>query len=383
MHQNKTFLFFLIILILTGCIKQFEPNISSDIASKYVISGRLTNSSGFQYVHITKSNPLNELAFGPVSGCSGSVWDEDGNEFPLQSFANGVYQFYIPESALTIGKAYHIQVFTPEGDELVSEPEVMTDVPEIEIPTFSIDSIYNGIYNYYTQGLQFKINVNGSETDSPFYLFEIDATFEHHARYPREWYYDGRVHQIFPADSSLYYCWTTMRVPEIITLSTENLSQNKFKDLPLHFVPFNKEFLTYGYSLLIRQVGLSREAYRYWENMRLNNNQNAELYSKQPVDTQGNIKNKSHPEREVLGFFSASAISEQRIFIEAWETKAYPNCDPVPLDRLGFREIGREAYPAFLLNNPLGDYFMVWLPEPCVNCSYYSGTTFKPYFWPY
>jgi len=125
------------------------------------------------------------------------------------------------------------------------------------------------------------------------------------------------------------------------------------------------------------------EAFLYWERMRLNNNQNASLYSKQPVDTQGNIKNLTHSKKEVLGFFSASAISEIRIFIEPMPTNPYPICAPAELGPPGFRGIERTDYPAFLMNNPLGTYFGIWLPNPCVDCSYYSGTTIKPDFWPY
>jgi len=391
MLRNKIIIYIIPLVLLSACIKQFTPKIDSDEASKVVVSGKLTNKEGYQTVSISKSLTLDDLKYEALSNCTVSIWDEVGNEFKLDEYSPGEYQVWMNSEDLIVGTAYYIKIITPEGDELQSNPDIMTQVGFVNIPNYEIDSIYNGAFNYFSKGLQFSVDVLGDETTSSYYLFELEATYEHHAAYDREWYYDWdngwysttSVHHIYPPDSSLYFCWTTKRVPEIITLSTENLAENRFDNLNLHFVSFRADDLTYGYSLLLRQIGLSREAFLYWEKMRLNNNQNASLYSKQPVDTQGNIKNLTHPEKEVLGFFSASAISEVRIFVEPMPTNPYPICAPSELGNPGFRGIARTDYPAFLMNNPLGNFFMVWLPNPCVDCTYYSGTTIKPDFWPY
>lgn len=382
MQLNKIIYLILPLILLSACIKTYTPKIDADSASKIVVSGKLNSKEGYQYIKLSKSLPLNEQNYQPFSNCNISIWDADGTEFKMHEYKEGEYRIYMSQSQLVIGKAYHIRIITPDGDELISKPDNMADVAPIKIPVFELDSIFNGAYYNYTKGLQFYIDIEGNENQSSYYLFELDATYEHRAKYAREYYYDGRVNHIYPPDSSLFYCWTTYRVPEVITLTTENLAENKFNRHKLHFVSYKSEYLTYGYSLLVRQVGLSREAYQYWERMRLNNNQNASLYSKQPVDTQGNITNLTHPEKEVLGFFSASAVSETRIFVKAQPNYPYPFCSPVRLDRLGFREIDRMNYPAFLMTSTTGGYLMIWLPEPCVDCTHYSGTTVKPSFWP-
>lgn len=373
----------LILGFLSACIKPFTPKIDSDSSSKIVVSGKLTNREGYQYVSLSKTIPLDKIGYQAYENSKISIWDENGNEFKMQEYKAGEYRVWMNQEDLEVGTAYHIQIKTPEGDELQSEPEIMSSVGDVKIPRYNTDSIYNGAYEYYAKGLQFSIDVEGDETTSRFYMFELDATYEHHALYAREWYYDGAVHRIYPPDSSRMYCWTTYRVPEIITLSTENLGENKFNNLDLHFVSFRANYLTYGYSLLVRQVGLSREAFTYWESVRLNNNQNASLYSKQPVDTQGNIHNITHPEKEVIGYYSASAISEIRIFIEPMATEPFVDCIPAPLERGGFKEISKSEYPAYLMSDNHGSYLMIWLQNSCVDCAANHGTTAKPSFWPY
>lgn len=384
MLKTRFILYYILsLLFFQSCIKPFTPNIDNESALKVVVSGKLTNKEGYQLVSLSKSIALEDWKYQALSNCKVSIWDENGTEFQLHEYLEGEYRVWMNDEDLKIGTAYHIRIFTPDGDELVSEPDIMPEVASVNIPSYQMDSTFSGAYNAYTKGLQFYIDIDGDKLDNRYYLFEMDATYEHHAVYDREWYYDGRVHHIYPPDSSLYFCWTTERVPEIFTLSTENLAENKFLNFDLHFVTFHQQHLTYGYSLLFRQLGLSKEAYLYWENMRLNNNQNASLYSKQPVDTQGNIKNLTNPEKEVLGFYSASAINEIRIFVEAQPTEPYPICSPSELGPPGFRGIDPNDYPAFLMNNPLGDFFGIWIPDPCVNCAANHGSTIKPDFWPY
>lgn len=383
MHRNRILIYIISLAFLTACIKPFTPDIDSDAASKIVVSGKVTNIEGYQTVSISKSTPLNGLDDEVISNCQVSIWDDLGNEYPMNEYESGEYRVWMDAQDLNIGTAYHIEIKTPEGEELISDPDIMPSVAPINMPTYKIDSAYNGVFQSYDKGLQFYIDIDGNENTSKYYLFEMDATYEHHAEYDREWFYDGQVNHIYPPDSSLYFCWTTERVPEILLLSTENLTENKFRNFNLHFVTFRADYFTYGYSLMIKQTGLSREAFLYWENMRLNNNQNAALYSKQPVDTQGNIKNITHPDKEVLGFFSASAVSSMRIFIEKQATTPLTDCAPAALDRIGFRNIGKLDYPAFLMNNPKGTFLMVWLFDPCVNCASLHGTTVKPDFWPY
>lgn len=385
--STKTLKYILSLILFSGCIKQYSPNIDSYAASKVVVSGKLTNKEGYQTILLSKSVPLNiESKHQPLRFCTVSIWDELGHEFQMHEYEPGEYKVWMHSDNLKIGTSYYIQIRTPEGEELKSEPDIMTAVAPANLPTYQIDSLYNSTFNTYAKGLQFTVDISGDETTSKYYLFELVSTYEHHASYAREWYYDGwGVHHIYPPDSSLMYCWTTERVPEVLTLSTESLVTNKFNNFNLHFVTFyNNEKLSIGYSLLLRQFGLSKDAFLYWESMRLNNNGFASLYNKQPVDTKGNITNLTNPEKEVLGFFSASAVSESRIFVDPQPTITFEECIPQILESRagGFNLIRYTNYPAFLMASPTGTYEMIYLPELCVNCAAHHGSPIKPDFWP-
>jgi hypothetical protein len=179
-------------------------------------------------------------------------------------------------------------------------------------------------------------------------------------------------------------CWRTLRIPDIFTLTTDNLAENRYEKYSLHFVNNLTSRLAYGYSLLVRQFALSRAAFIYYENLRVNSNPQGGLYDKQPLAIQGNLHNMTHPEKDVLGYFSASAARSKRIFI-------YPildlplmfdsYCDPIPL-RNGLKAIKPKDYPAYLLGNSQG-YSLTWMDNECVNCLLLGGINVKPDFWPH
>jgi hypothetical protein len=231
--------------------------------------------------------------------------------------------------------------------------------------------------------LSFYVDLHAENTESRFFRWEAIETWERHAKYPKEWFYDGDVHHIFPPDYSSTVCWATETVKKIYTISTTNLAQNQYEMLPLNFVSNHSEKLVYGYSLLINQYALSEAAYTYWDQLRMNNEQGG-LYEKQPFAISGNLHNLTNPDHVVLGFFSASSVKSRRLFISNlpdFSVDYVNGCSVSPLEHGGFLEINPGDYPAFLRGDSTG-YRQATLSNECVDCTTYGATNIKPDFWP-
>ena len=117
--------------------------------------------------------------------------------------------------------------------------------------------------------------------------------------------------------------------------------------------------------------------------MRLNNEQDAGLFEKQPVPVRGNL-HYSSGDKEVLGFFGVSSMRSKRLFIfdSGGVTLDFStSCNPSVLERAGFKEIRPYEYPAYLMGDD-ETYYMVVLNEECVNCLALGGVNVKPDFWP-
>jgi hypothetical protein len=236
----------------------------------------------------------------------------------------------------------------------------------------------------FVKGIQFYADLNGDNSNSHYYRWEAIETWEYHADYPIEWYYDTKVRHVIPPDYSKDTCWLTLLVRNIFTLSTVNLAENKFQQLPLHFVDNTTSRLLYGYSLLVNQYAMSETAYKYWNELRINSTDDGGLYERQPLATKGNLHNLTHPDQDVLGFFGVSAVKSKRIFVQNVENLIidyHTPCSPTPMSVWGFADYAHIPKPIYLMGDAKG-WQPIILNAECVDCTASWGKNVKPDFWP-
>ena len=372
-------LLLLMLPMVSSCIKTFTPDIRSKDVNKYVITGQITDGDGSQTINISRTAPIAIPQYIPVTKCMVRILDDKGHEFLLSEAGNGDYNTIIDPAYLIPGNSFKLEVITPNGDEINSDFDQMMGCPEVDSVYFIRKDIEGNNPGQFTRGIQLYIDLNGSATNSRNYRWDVVETWEYHTDYPLEWYYDGTFHQVTPPDYSRNVCWSTKKVPAIYTLTTENLTENKYRMLPLHYVSNRTSRLMYGYSVLIRQYALSQAAYIYWDQMRVNSSQEGGLYTTQPLPVKGNLHNLTHPEEEVLGFFGATSLRAKRIFIRKVEgltldfsTYCKPSMPQVWI-------FTPSEYPIYFINSMYGRQVIT---EECVNCLMLGGINEKPDFWP-
>jgi hypothetical protein len=173
-------------------------------------------------------------------------------------------------------------------------------------------------------------------------------------------------------------------VKNIFTVSTKSLSQNIYNQYPLQTVDgTSSSRIGIMYSTLVRQLALSEEAYNYWDELRINSNDQGGLYEKQPFAIKGNLVNISNPDKEVLGYFYTASETTRRYFYhdvegivldfsdECYQTETFPYF---------WQSVMPEEYPVYYYFNENGELRI--LNPSCVDCRLQGGTTVKPDFWP-
>jgi hypothetical protein len=375
----------LLIFMLTSCIKRYEPVIESNDAVKFVVTGQVNLGDTIQHINISTTSSISNPKYIPVANCQVKVIDGKGNYYNANDVQNGNYELYIPVNELIPGSSFKVDVVTQEGVNLVSDFDLMHECPEVDTVYYIVKELPTNNPSEFIKGIQIYLDLNAENTSSRYFRWEAIETWEYHATWPVQWYYDGIIHHIWPPDSSEFVCWRTQLVKSIFTLSTENLTQNKYRLFPLHFIDnINTARLVYGYSLFIRQYAISEAAYAYWDKLRINSSEQGGLYETQPLAIKGNLHNMTNPDQEALGFFGVSAIKTKRIFISNVENlpiEYTPNCFPADPLRFGIAEIGPDEYPAYLFGDR-HSYTSRVLPVECVKCTTMGGSTVKPTFWP-
>ena len=369
------------ITVLFSCIEEYTPRIEAVESNKYVVSGLLSTEDEYQIISVSLASEINDPKLKPLNDCEVKISDIKGNIFNGYEFESGKYKVRIPEDNLITGVKFKLDIITPAGTNLVSEYEELLECPDIDSVYYLRENKPTNTPDIFIKGIQFYINLDATDFENTYYKFDIEETWEYHSMYPLEWYYDGTVHHIYPPDYSNSVCWKTEKIKDIYILNTTGLQNNKYKEYPLHFVDNTTSRLAYIYSILIKQYAISKEAFSFWDQLRVNNVEQGGLYETQPVMVNGNLSNLTNPKQSVLGYFQVASVKTKRIFIteiQDLELNYDPGCGKFQL-KVGLREFSPQDYPVYLL---IDLHNFAELTPECIFCTLLGGTMTKPDYWP-
>ena len=209
----------------------------------------------------------------------------------------------------------------------------------------------------------------------------MEATFKYHADFTIDFFYENLRIQPYDNPTEFKTCWQTVQVNEIFTMNTSNLSKPKVEQLPLAYVRADKREFSVRYSLLLKQLSITKEAYNYWNTLERQIKSQESLYNSQPFQVRGNIINVDNPEEPVLGFFLVAGQTEKRIFLdrpEELETE-FSYCFPPDYDLSTLPFFPRSFWPIYIYEDEMGRK-AIGLRE-CFDCRMFGGTLIEPDFW--
>ena len=239
------------------------------------------------------------------------------------------------------------------------------------------------------QGVQFFLDFKAPDDFGRYYRVSAEETYEHHATYPIGIYFAG---QFFyqPADYSLFTCYSIEPLNNIYLISTKDLNKNQYIKYQMNFVSNQTQRLMYKYSLLVKQMSISDEAYDFWNNLNKNNQESGGLYDTQPALVEGNIYSVSDPNERVLGFFGVSSVKSKRIVVSNIPI-SFPDdyhCTPSKPNWEGGWPFNTSyvEWPIYFVNyydisssSPNPELYVA--DKDCFDCRLIGGTTVKPDYW--
>lgn len=366
------------LLMMSGCIDLFFPELDK-YDNLLVVDGKITDAPGPYTVKLNLSSDVSPLEYPPVTDAEVILSDDAGTSELLTEVKPGEYQTSVTGIQGTEGRSYQISIRTSEGREYSSAPELLTAPPPI-------DSIYPEIeyrqdinYDYELSGLQFYLDGSSPSQDEQYYLFELEATYNYTADYFIEFVYDNGLRP-FPEPEKYFTCWKTFTVPEIFTASTTQLTTPTLTRFPLHYVNTENRFLSIRYSLEVNQYSLSQDAYLFWNSIQDQVSQQGTLYTQQPYQIRGNVRNIEDDTEPVLGYFFVAGLAQKRIFVDR-PTSLIFNYLPCTLvtEMLAFIFMASGDWPIYVGVNDEGNIGVG--DGGCLDCREVGGQTSKPDFW--
>ncbi len=393
---NSAILIFLA-TILFSCTEKYLPKLNSDFEQLLVIDGKITNEPGPYIINLSASTSIEASEFIPIKNAKITILDDVGNLELLEEIEPGVYQTNPNGMQGTIGRKYRILIET-NGKTYESEFEELKKPIGIESIQADWERRTNANKDVDEYGFQFYLTTETAEEPINYYYWEVSETYRHQVLYLIHSIYWGEnsngksgFERFYINSDSLKDCWQTNLIGERYTYTTKNLTSPKITHLPINFTPNSVKF-RFKYALQVKQYNISENAYAFLNSLEQQNNIESSLYTTQPFQILGNLRNINNPDEPVLGYFITAGISlSQPVLLKRPMGYNLPidygNCrDLTPENRFNViervRNMQSSSWPFIMASDPDSEEPMPMIvDQECVNCTLKGGIPVKPVYW--
>lgn len=381
--QALTIPLLLILLIGTRCKRDYNPPVLQTNPNLLVVDGFINmGANSTTAFTLSRTQRLGDSlgAYTPEGQAAVSIIGSNGNSYPLQDMGNGTYNSF--QLSLDPAQKYRLKITTRNGSRYESD----TVSARISQP---IDSL-TWQQNDSSGDVIVSVNTHDPANSSHYYRWFYTETWEYHAPLQSELQLiNGQIYYAIDSltqEFLIYYCWRSANSTDIVLGNTTALGQDRISQQPIGTVRRGAQKISVQYSMLASQYVLTPDAYQYWLILQKNTQNLGSLFDPQPSQLAGNIHCLTNPKEPVIGYLSASSISQRRIFID---NKQVHNWDTLSLE-CPLRQTGWDPNNFHLYNYPdtlWGPYYfsgpVLYLTKrDCLDCRLQGGTLTKPSYWP-
>jgi len=297
-----------LILSLVSCVDPLEVSIDKEI-NILVVEGFITTQPGPHMIRLTISAKYGSIFVGwiqPSHSAKVLIRDSDGNIFKCTESPKNSGNYYT-DSSLTpkVGKSYTLLITTFDGKEYTSLPEKIVGASEI----LKLNAVYSTTQISeikYLSGYEVYATFQDSPDEKNYYMWRNNGILE-----PRSnpSYIDVEL------DCNIGNCMIRRSVDRTIRLLKDDfINGNMVTDLAAFIEDDGKRFND-KYLLRIEQHTLTREAYQFFQLLKSQISIDGDLFDPPPATLRGNMINLSNPDENVIGYFRASDVNVDSIYL--------------------------------------------------------------------
>jgi hypothetical protein len=368
MRSHRIIRFALFLLLFTRCTVEFHPEIDNN-KEQLVVEGMITDQNRTNRVKLSMSTQIGmSLGLKPVKGAIVTVTDEKGIVTTLAESPAGTYSTDSLSFRGRVGGSYSLNI-------KINNITYETDFTEME-PVPPINSLY-----YEKVVIVASKDTNDIEEGCKVYVDSFDPSGK--CLFFR-WNYTETWEYRIPYIVANRICFITERSGEILIKNTSLFSQARVSKYPIVFISNKTDRLKETYSILVNQYSLSESEYNFWEKVQNISQNVGNLYDITPVAISGNIRCCNDPEKTVLGYFSVSAVTQKRLFIQD-RFLGLPNfvtyCATDTLKgKLSETGLNTDYWVIEDYSDELPPFWVITTFRECADCTT-RGTSVMPSFW--
>ncbi|HTF20811.1 MAG TPA: DUF4249 domain-containing protein [Chryseolinea sp.] len=372
-----------LLLMCLACVDPFAPNVLSIDYGILVIDGYFVPNDTTRIRlsrTVTMDSPVSTANEPPAI-----VRIEGDNGFAITLTPHDAQLYTAPPVNVDYQAQYRLMVRTSDGREYSSEYVPLA--PKTTIDSLAVNEEPG------SEIIGFSVFSHDTKNASRYYSYQYDETWEYIAAGYSQYEFKNGIVVPRRVASELYNCWRTRASSDIRLTTTAQLSEDVVYDFQIAEMRQSDRRLYFAYSILVRQYVLTPDAYHYWRILKQNSEELGTLFDPLPSQPDGNYTSTTDLGRPVIGFFTASEVSTQRVLVtrselqgptELYQSDGYEGCGAVllsPGDMTADNLAGKLIVQAKLadVTSELRGYEV--MPAYCLDCRLRGGTTVRPDYW--
>ncbi len=291
-----------------GCKVPYQPPVTASPNSYLVVEGVINTANGSTDSTIIKLSRTISLLKPdkPNPELYAQIFVEDGQSYIAALKDAGLGSYVAGPLGLDSTKKYRLRIITADKKVYLSDLVSATYTPPI-------DSIGSTVLD---QQIMIYVNAHNPANNTRYYRWEFTEDWNFIS--PLESFYMTNGAQIIPrtaANKLPLNCWGHDASTNVILGSTAKLASDVIYQTPLAYINSTSDKLDYRYSMLLKQYGLSADAFKFWSQTQKNTEQLGTIFDAQPSQINGNIQCITNPAEPVFGYISVTNIQIKRVYI--------------------------------------------------------------------
>jgi hypothetical protein len=302
--MEKIYLILVILILAAGCKKPYNPQVITAPNGYLVVEGTINTGSDSTIFKLSRTGNISAgTTIIPETGATVAVQSDGNTSYPLKELTKGYYAAV--GLNLDNTKKYRLSIKTANNQQYASDFVAVTNTPPIDSVGYIVQ----------TNGIQLYVSTHDPNNNTHYYRWDYVETWQFHADFDSQWISNGKQIVARTAAQMVYSCFGNHASSTIVLGSSVKLSQDVINQNPLTTVADTDEKLETKYSILVRQYGLTGDAFTFWTDLKANTEQLGSIFDPQPFTNSGNIHNVNNASEPVIGYVSACLVQTKRIYI--------------------------------------------------------------------
>lgn len=303
--------------IFNSCIDALNVD-TEESRNILVVEGAITTLPGPHQVLLSKSAKYGSIFDGLIEKESGAtVWvrDEVGGQVILEESAPGNY-FTPPDFRAEVGKKYTLFVTLANGEKYVSTSEEILPVPPIDtlVTAFIQQPSLNEIS--LETGLEVYVQWQDPADVANFYMWESEGIYILNTRPDLHEERDGGGNIIAAPLDCCGRCYVyELDLNTELQVFKDNLTDGNLNSELAIYIPDDGKRFMEKYMIAVEQHSLTKEAYQFFDLLKNQLSIEGNIFDPPPATIRGNMINLDNPDEEVIGYFRASDVKTDTLFI--------------------------------------------------------------------